>query len=280
MTNSSFNYNDWADKICAYISSKMTDIDRQEFEVQMAQIPELQEAVDFDTLLKKQAQEHFYEEYINTNWDDIMSDVSSENTDNKTPEKPTTNIDTPPTNPVKPPLSIKGILGGLGVLALLVSAYFIYQNQAKNAKLSRIEQLQDVWFAPITFENDNIQEKATDMFKNGLYEQAETVFFEADTIKNKNDDVGAYGLYRAMNALTIKPPKSDLAFKILEKRYNKGNLPFKPEVTKWFLIKVYLQKKDYANAQLMLEKMTQEDLSKIPNAKQYSSEILDLLKDL
>ena len=279
MTNASFDYNDWADKIFTYINGKMTPADSTEFEAQMAQIPELQDAVDFDIMLKKQAQEHFYQEYINANWDDIMGNAPSDNVDNKTKGKDAKDIKAA-FNTAKYPLSIKGILGGLSVLILLVSVYFMYQNQAKKTKLSHIESLQDIWFAPISFETDNLNDTVKSLYRNGLYEQAELIFVETDTFINKNEPVGAYGLYRAINALTIKPPKTDLAFEILKTRYALGELSFKSEVTKWFLIKVYLQKKDYTKARLMLKEMTPEEIKKIPNAEQYSREILDLLKDL
>ena len=276
MTTPPFNYDDWEDKIIAYVSGKMADADRQKFESQMAEMPELQEAVAFDALMKKQADNHFMTQYFNTNWDDIVKDIIPEEAETaKEREAEALNSEAQPlaTSP-KYPLSIKAILGGLGIVLLAFVGYFMYQNQVKPSKETRIENAMQTLFPPLPFdaEGTNLIDEAIDLYRVNKFEEAEVLFAQKDSTMRKNED-DAYGLYRAVNALMLRPPKTDIAYQILRNRYSFGGNSFKSNDVEWYLVLAYLQKKDYDNAKKILRNITNQTYE--PNARK----ILNILEE-
>jgi hypothetical protein len=260
MTSSSFNYEDWQEKILAYINKKMDESERETFERNMAQTPELREAVEFDSMLKHKAQTHFLEKYMEANWDDLMkeafSDEKSEDTSNQEPSQ-----SIPPKTTNSYPLSIKWLLGILTTVAIITSFYFYYQYQQKQEILALIGTYEKDFFPHLNYTERNYPDNAINEYDKGkedktYYLKAEKLFEQEDKIPQKIENP-IYSIYRSVNALMLPIPKTDLAISILEKRHNSGNEAYKSAAVMWYLVKGYLQKKEYSKAKLMLEKIIQ-----------------------
>ena len=99
--------------------------------------------------------------------------------------------------------------------------------------------------------------------------EAETLFTQNETKQVNN--FGPRGLYRAINALMIKPPKTDMAIGILETRYEDKNT-FRYDAVEWYLAMAYLQKEDYKKAKSILENMNKQS--------EYGSQAVELLNYL
>jgi tetratricopeptide (TPR) repeat protein len=280
MTTSPFNYDDWDEQISAYLSGKMTEVTRQKFESDMAQIPELKEAVKLDALLKKQGDKQLFTAYIKANWDDLMADTPLKDANKKAvdntvkhPEKPANNT----------PLSIKGFLWAFGFVLLSVLGYFIYQNKVKNDKIAQLETLEKESFTHLKFEDTALKGEVFNLYEkrtSETYEQAEKIFMQSDAIKGKNEDK-VYGLYRAINALMLQKPKTDFATSILENLLTFDDDAFKLYEVKWYLAKAYLQKKDFTKARELLEKIqnSPEQFTEKPEYPTEAHKILNILND-
>jgi hypothetical protein len=253
MTTDNFDYDEWEDRISAYLSDKMTDADRIEFERNMSISNDLKEAVAFDMAIKKRANEYHLFEHIKPHLDDFVKENALKE-DTKTDENTK-----PPQN--KYPLSIKLFLNGLGLVLLIIISYWAFNNYQKseNQKYLMAKWLDN---APLAYENTNLQQYQTGSdslaiiaYKAKQYEEAEKLFMQNDT--KQINDFGPRGLYRAINALMIKPPKTDLAIDILMVRYENKNT-FRYDAVEWYLAMAYLQKEDYKKAKNILENIDKQ----------------------
>lgn len=267
MNTSSFNYEDWEERIIAYLNNKMIDADRQLFEASMSEIPELQEAVEFDAMLKSQADEHFLTEYVKANWEDIIGDNPSKDNVKEPDCIPDSDFSKSPT-----PLSTKGILNGLGIIIVVVSVlFFVYQYFSKPSLEKRLEEVMTEFFPPLQVDRTtDLNDEALNLYSKGNYKDAEQLFLKSDK-SNRNED-GAYGLYRAINALMINPPNTIIALDILKKRKKAGDYTFNEEAVSWYLVLAHLKQKDYENAKIVLRD--------IPTTSEYFGNALKLLKIL
>jgi Tfp pilus assembly protein PilE len=272
----SFNYDDWQDKIFAYINKKMSDSDRQAFEVQMNENAELREAVTFDMILNEEAEIHFLAEYAQANWSHELTDASSdnknegENTSESTPNQAIT-----PKSVTTYPLSIKAILGILAVVVILGFGYFIYKSRLNQAKITELERIEQTLFPHIVIDATTAKDTAISLYNSKQFEAAERFFIQQD-MTNKNEN-GAYGLSRALNALFLDDKsKTDLALKILKPRYEAGDTKFEYEIIEWYLVKAYLQKGDYEAAKEIVKKIAK----KIDTKTKYVSDAREILSVL
>jgi hypothetical protein len=275
MTTPSFNYNDWQERITAYISQKMNDTDRQVFEAHMTEIAELKQAVALDSMLKRKGEVIFLAEYAKANFGDFMDGDSPESTGEKTPETPLKEIYVPK-SPGFTPLSIKGILGSLGIVFLSIVGYFGFQYQAKQAKKAELMRIEKEWFPHLAFNGQftNLKDSAVQLYNDTLYEQAEILFLKNDAANISHD--GPYGFYRAINALMLNPPKTDLALAILKVRLPLNEKQtFEIQDVRWYMVLAYLQKQNY--------KAAKEVLVMIPQGSKYENnarKLILLLYDL
>lgn len=267
MNTPSFNYEDWEERIIAYLNNKMTDADLQAFEKSMAEMPELQEAVEFDAMLKSQADEHFLTEYVKANWEDIMGDTLQNDITQQPKVKPNLDLTKSPN-----PLSIKAFLKGLGIIVVVASVlFFAYQYFSKPSLEKRLEEVMTDFFPPLEVERTtDLNDEALKLYSKGNYKDAEQLFLKTDS-STRNED-GAYGLYRAINALMINPPNTAIALDILKKRKQAGDYTFNDNAVPWYLVLAYLKRKDYENAKVVLRD--------IPTTSEYSDNAVKLLKIL
>ena len=62
MVDNDFDFDEWEDRINAYLNNKMTVADRAQFEQAMGEVVGLKEAVDFEAALTQKATEqHLFE---------------------------------------------------------------------------------------------------------------------------------------------------------------------------------------------------------------------------
>jgi hypothetical protein len=267
MTSDNFDYDEWEDRINAYLTDKMTDADRIEFEQNMSINNDLKEAVAFDKAVKKRATEYHLFEHIKPQLDDFVKEKTQPD-DDKIEE----NKQSPQS---KYPLSIKQFLGSLGLILLIVIGYWAFNNYQKseNHKYIMTKWLNN---EPLAYNNTNLQQfqvgadsLAIIAYTAKQFAEAEQFFMQNDT--KQSNDFGPRGLYRAINALMIKPPKTDLAIGILEARYDNKNT-FRYDAIEWYLAMAYLQKEDYKKAKNILENMGKQS--------KYASQAVELLRFL
>ncbi len=277
MPTSPFNYDDWEERIFAYVSGDMPDVERKDFEALMAQIPELQEAVEFDTLLKEKADTHFLSEYIKANWSEYMDDKSSGK--NNTPDKPLNdNISHVPAPPTVSFPIMKGLIWGLGILVVGSIGYFMYQTQKAQAREARIESFVKDNFPHLVYSNTTMDDdSAVTLYKAKRYAEAETLFIQKDT-KGIMNPSPAYALYRAYNALFLEPPHTEIGLKILENLY-KDKDGYQVEDAEWYLILAYLQKKKYIEANIILQNIFNRDLPQTKERFENAQELMNVLQN-
>jgi DNA-directed RNA polymerase specialized sigma24 family protein len=239
LMTSDFNYDIWEDQIRAFIGNKMSANERVQFELKMQELPELKEAVELDKMIQLNAEEHAIFNHLKENWDAISGE-------NKPINEP---IDTHISK--KRPLSIKAFLGlFLGVL-LMISAYFFNENRKKGRIF---KDLIGVYQKPLPLENSNLTDvalasdkEALKAYAEGRFNDAELLFLKADSKENNRN--AARGLYRAVNAFMLKPPQSDKTISILSER---DSTTFRYDAVQWYLALAYLQKKDFKQAENLL----------------------------
>lgn len=267
MTTDNFDYDEWEDSINAYLTDKMTHADRIEFERNMSINNDLKEAVAFDKAVKKRATEYHLFQHIKPHLNDFVKEKTTTD-DTKTEEN---------TQPSQSggPLSIKLFLSGLGLVFLVLIGYWAFNSYQKSENQKYIIEK---WLdnAPLPYDNTNLQQFQTGAdslaiiaYKAGQYMEAETLFTQNETKQVNN--FGPRGLYRAINALMIKPPKTDMAIGILETRYEDKNT-FRYDAVEWYLAMAYLQKEDYKKAKSILENMNKQS--------EYGSQAVELLNYL
>jgi hypothetical protein len=267
MTTDNFDYDEWEDRINAYLTDKMTDADRIEFEQNMSINNDLKEAVAFDKAVKKRATEYHLFEHIKPHLDDFVKEKTLPDNDKKEENKKSPQS--------KYPFSIKQFLSGLGLVLLSVIGYWAFNNYQKseNQKYIMAKWLDN---APLAYDNTNLQQYQTGsdslaiiVYEAKQFEEAEKLFIQNDT--KQVNDFGPRGLYRAINALMIKPPKTDLAIEILVARYDNKNT-FRFDVVEWYLAMAYLQKEDYKKAKNILENIDKQS--------EYANQAVELLRFL
>lgn len=269
MTTNNFDYDEWEDRISAYLHQKMEEADRLQFEADMTNMPDLKAAVEFDKALNQRATEYHLLQHLKPQLDNYIKDKFPEDT-------PTSeNIETPEPSIEKYPLSIKRILGALILMSLIGVSVIIfnrYQNQEKYS------QIATKWLssAALKYDNTNFADfqtgkdsMAIQAYMQGHYDEAETFFIQNDS--KDNNAFGPRGLYRAINALLIQPPKTDKAIEILSARYENKNT-FRYEAVEWYLALAYLQKKDADAAKKVLEG--------ISKGSEYATKASEILKSL
>ncbi len=236
---SDFNYDLWEDQIRAFISNKMSAAERLQFESKMQELPELKEAVELDKMIQSNAEEHVLFDHLKDNWDVISGE-------NKPESEP---INTPVSK--RGLLSIKAIFGVFIAILVVISAYFFNENRKKQTYFN---DLMSIYQKPLLIENTNLKEVALESdkqalkaYEEGRFSEAERLFLQADSKDNNRN--AARGLYRAVNAFMLQPPQSDKAIAILSQR---DSTAFRYDAVQWYLALVYLQKKDFKQAENLL----------------------------
>ena len=271
MVDNDFDFDEWEDRINAYLNNKMTVADRTQFEQAMGEIEGLKEAVDFEAALTQKATEYQLFEHLKPKIEAYIEEKGFKKTENPKPE------------PIKGPLSIKGILGILGVILVGVLAWFGYNSiQKSNSQTQLRTQLQTElvtkWLTnqPLAYENTNLaafqtgsDSAALAFYKLGKYSEAEALFKQNDS-KEVNSS-GPRGLYRAVNALMINPPNPKITIELLESRYANKNT-FKYEAVAWYLALAYLQNGDFERSKQILKDITPES--------EYFSKAQTLMREL
>ena len=249
MVDNDFDFDEWEDRINAYLNNKMTVADRAQFERAMGEVEGLKEAVDFEAALTEKATEHQLFEHLKPKMEAYIEQKGLKNTENSKPE------------PIKGPLSIKGILGILGVVLVGILAWFGYSSVQKS---SEQKALITKWLLnqPLAYENTNLavfqtgsDSAALAFYKLGKYTEAEALFKQNDS-KDVNIS-GPRGLYRAVNALMTNPPNPKMAIELLESRYANRNT-FRYEAVAWYLALAYLQNGDFEKSKQVLKDITAE----------------------
>ena len=270
MTTNNFDYDEWEDRISAYLNQKMSDADRLQFEENIANIPDLKEAVEFDKALNQRATEHHLFQHLKPQLDNYIKEKFPDN-----PIQPE-NIETykPPTGSSYP-LSKKlffGILSLIALIAVSVIAFNRYQ-KSENYNQMAIKWLSNT---PLPYDNTNFanfqtgkDSLAIQAYIQGNFADAEAFFSQNDV--KENNAFGPRGLYRAINALMVQPSKTDKAIEILSVRYENKNT-FRYDAVEWYLALAYLQKKDADSAKKILESISKES--------EYAAKANEILKEL
>lgn len=247
-----FDYEDWEDRIDAYLNAKMTDAERIEFESVMSNNVDLKAAVAFERTLKQRATDHFLFQHLKPQMEDFVKE--------KFPNLEVENGDR--VNVPRPigPLSIKGIFGVFSLVVVVILGVFLFNRYQKQAVYDKIITN---WLtnAPLPYDNTNFanfqigaDSLAIQAYIQGDYAKADTYFSQNDG--QQNNAFGARGLYRAINALLVQPPKTDKAIAILSNRMDNDN-SFRHDAVEWYLALAYVQKHDIAAAKKVLEGMAQ-----------------------
>ncbi len=257
MTTNNFEYEDWEDRINDYLKGKMTDAERIQFEAAVSNSTDLQEAVAFEKALTNRATEHFLYQHLKPKMDDFVKEnLSDDEPKNTKPENGPLSI-----NRISDMIDhIRGkIISPVGLflfLGLLVIGVWVFNRYQKSAVY---DQMMVQWLtnAPLPYDNTNLanfqtgaDSLAIQAYIQGDYVKAEAYFVQNDA-KTQNT-FGPRGLYRAVNALMVQPPKTDKAIEILS--FRKGNpSTFRHDAVEWYLALAYLQKHDVATAKKILE---------------------------
>ena len=263
MVDNDFDFDEWEDRINAYLNNKMTVADRTQFEQAMGEVEGLKEAVDFEAALTNQATKHALFEHLKPQIEAYIDEKGLKNKENSKPE------------PTKGPLSIKRILGILGVILVGTLAWFGYNSIQKS---NEQQALTTKWVLnqPLAYENTNLaafqtgsDSTALAFYKSGKYAEAEALFLQNDS-KDVNFS-GPRGLYRAVNALMTNPPNPKMAIELLESRYANKNT-FRYEAVAWYLALAYLQNGDFERSKQVLKDITAES--------EYFSKAQTLMREL
>lgn len=270
MTTNNFDYDEWEDRISAYLNQKMSDADRLQFEADMTNIPDLKDAVEFDKALNQRATEHHLFQHLKPQLDHYIKEKFPDN-----PIRPE-NIETPkPPIGSSYPLSKKLFLSVLSLIVLIAISVIAFN---RYQKLENYNQIAIKWLSntPLPYDNTNLanfqtgkDSMAIQAYMQGHYAEAEAFFSQNDV--KENNAFGPRGLYRAINALMIQPPKTDKAIEILSARYENKNT-FRHEAVEWYLALAYLQKKDADAAEKILAGISKES--------EYAAKANEILKDL
>ena len=187
------------------------------------------------------------------------------------------NIETPkPQTGSSYPLSKKLFFAVLSLIVLIAISVIAFNRYQKSENYN---QIAIKWLSntPLPYDNTNFANFQTgkdsiaiQAYMQGHYAEAEAFFSQNDA--KENNAFGPRGLYRAINALLIHPPKTDKAIEILSARYENKNT-FRYEAVEWYLALAYLQKKDADAAKKILEGISKQS-EYAPNA----AEILEELK--
>lgn len=255
-----FDYEDWEDSINAYLNAEMTDAERVAFERVMSNNADLKDAVDFESALTQRATDHFLFQHLKPKMKDFVNEnfpnSEKENAGNSEKEN-VENIDAPTK---KGPLSIKGISVIFSVILTLFVAFFLFNRYQKQANYDKIMAN---WLtnAPLPYDNTNFanfqagaDSLAIQAYAQGDYATADTYFSQNDG--QQDNAFGPRGLYRAVNALLIQPPKTDKAIKILSNRMENEN-SFLHDAVAWYLALAYVQKHDIEAAKKALKGIAQ-----------------------
>ena len=244
MTDNEFDYDDWEDRIGDYLNNKLTDTDRQQFELDMAQVEGLKDAVEFDSVLKNQAKEQALFQHLKPKIDTYIQDniVKNEEIDKSVTPKHS--------------LSMTQIFGILGLILFSILGVLLFKRIQKTNTQS---ELISKWLTnkPIAYENTNLaafqtgaDSAAIEAYKTRKYAEAEA-FFRQNDVKGANE-FGPRGLYRAINAMMVKPPNTTIAIQILENRFQNKNT-FQYDAVAWYLALAYVQNKDFKASKKVLE---------------------------
>ena len=257
MVDNDFDFDEWEDRINAYLNNKMTVADRTQFEQAMGEVEGLKEAVDFEAALTEKATEHQLFEHLKPKMEAYIEQKGLKNTENSKPE------------PIKGPLSINRFLGILGVVLVGILAWFGYSSVQKSNEQAQLRaqlqtELVTKWLInqPLAYENTNLaafqtgsDSAALAFYKSGKYTEAEALFKQNDS-KDVNIS-GPRGLYRAVNALMTDAPNPKMAIELLESRYANKNT-FRYEAVAWYLALAYLQNGDFEKSKQVLKDITLE----------------------
>lgn len=269
MTTNNFDYDEWEDRISAYLNQEMSDTDRFQFETDMSNMPDLKDAVEFDKVLHQRATEHHLLQHLRPQLDNYIKENFSDNPtqiENIDPTEPSLN---------KYPLSKKLFWGALSLIVVIFISMIAYNSYQKSKEYDHI---MTKWLsnAPLPYDNTNFanfqtgyDSMAIQAYIQGHYAEAES-YFSQNEVK-ENNVYGARGLYRAVNALMIQPPNTDKAIEILRARYENKNT-FRYEAVEWYLALAYLQKKNKEVAKKILES--------IPKESEYATNAIQILKEL
>jgi hypothetical protein len=229
-----FDYEKWEQPIAAYIHGRLSDTDRQAFEQELAQNEDLKAALEFDQLLQKAATTLLLAEAAQ------LTSVP----------------------PRQVPRQSNGGLsrywfGIVGSLVLIGAIWFwgggsTYwaQRAAQNWLTVNLQplELRD-------FNADGNELLALQAYQQNQFEKAEQWFSQDDSpAKNQN----AIRLYRAINALCVKPPQTEKAISILEVRYEHRSPPYKLEAVEWYLLLGYAQKGHWEAALKVAKRIPKE----------------------
>lgn len=269
MTTNNFDYDEWEDQINDYLNQKMSDADRLQFEADMANIPDLKDAVEFDKALNQRATEHHLLQHLKPQLDNYIRDKFPDNS----VQPKSIETSKPPVSSY--PLSIKRFLGVLSLMAFIGISVIIFNRYQKQGNYNQIAAK---WLsnAPLVYDNTNFanfqtgkDSRAIQAYRQGHYAEAESYFSQNDV--KENNAFGPRGLYRAINALMIQPPNTDKAIEILSARYENKNT-FRYEAVEWYLALAYLQKEDINAAKKILEGISIES--------EYATKANEILKEL
>jgi hypothetical protein len=251
--SNNFDFDDWEDRINDYLKGKLTDAERTQFEAALSNSTDLQEAVAFEKALNQQATEHFLFQHLKPKMDDfVKNNLPDDDTDTPTPDTQ---------NPTKGPLSIKSLLGALLLILMVCVGVYVF-NRYQKTKI--YDQITATWLtnAPLPYDNTNLanfqtgqDSLAIQAYIKGDYTKAESFFSQNDA--KQTNAFGPRGLYRAVNALMILPPKTDKAIEILSFRNDNPNT-FRHDAVEWYLALAFLQKKDVVAAKRILQGISKD----------------------
>lgn len=216
-----FQYSEWETQIEAYLYNKMTPADRLQFEQLMQQNPDLKAAVGFDQILKQKAEIVALTQYAHRNWDALNQAQQSHATQ-----------------------WMRYKWFGLIVILSLgfwAGSRYLTQRPIQNWLALNLQPLELVDEA---FHAEGTELLALKAYQSRQFEVAEALFTQEDSLKNIKSFMR---LYRAINALCVKPPQTHQAIPILEGFY-RNQTPFKSESVQWYLMLAYLQQREWEKA--------------------------------